>query len=53
VAAKFINGGNVYGGPNDSASGASPAGFPPIPEPSSAALLIAGLGGLLAAGRWH
>jgi len=60
VAAKFINGGGVFdesptndpgGSNNDSAFGASAEGFPPIPEPGAAALLITGLGGLLAAKR--
>lgn len=58
VAAKFINGGAVYDeGPgnkldgNDSAYGASGEGFPPIPEPGTAALLFVGLSGLLAATR--
>jgi len=46
VAAKFINGGNVYGDPNDSAFGASSAGY--VPEPGTAALL--GLGLLALAG---
>jgi hypothetical protein len=46
VVAKFINGGNVYDDPNDSAWGASP-----VPEPGTAALLGLGLIGLVAAGR--
>ena len=47
VAAKFINGGNVYGDPNDSAWGASTV----VPEPGTAALLGLGLIGLVGAGR--
>jgi hypothetical protein len=46
VVAKFINGGDAYGDPNDSAFGASP-----VPEPGTAALLGLGLIGLVAAGR--
>ena len=41
VAAKFINGGDAYGDPNDSAFGASP-----IPEPSTALLMGLGLVGM-------
>jgi hypothetical protein len=41
AAAKFINGGNAYGDPNDSAFGASP-----IPEPSTALLMGLGLVGM-------
>jgi hypothetical protein len=47
AAAKFVQGPG-----DDSAFGAgNDPSFPPIPEPGSAALLIAGLGGLLAASR--
>jgi hypothetical protein len=46
AAAKFINGGNAFGDPNDSAFGASA-----IPEPSTALLLSLGLVGLAARHR--
>lgn len=46
AAAKFINGGNVNGDPNDSAWGASP-----VPEPSTALLVGLGLTGLAATAR--
>ena len=46
AAAKFINGGDRFGDPNDSAFGASP-----IPEPSTALLLSLGLVGLAARRR--
>jgi hypothetical protein len=49
VAAKFINGGDAFGDPNDSAFGASPAAF--IPEPGTAALLALGLFGLAIGSR--
>ncbi|MBW2274956.1 MAG: PEP-CTERM sorting domain-containing protein [Deltaproteobacteria bacterium] len=41
AAAKFRNGGNVNGDPNDSAFGASP-----VPEPTTAVLLALGLVGI-------
>jgi hypothetical protein len=51
VAAKFVNGGPAFGDPNDSAFGASGEGFPPVPEPGTAALVGLGLLGLAYAGR--
>lgn len=49
VAAKFINGGDAYGDPNDSAFGASPVAF--VPEPATAATVALGLIGLGWMGR--
>jgi hypothetical protein len=46
AAAKFLNGGDVYGDPNDSALGASA-----VPEPSTALLMSLGLAGLAAVRR--
>lgn len=46
VAAKFINGGDNFGDPNDSAFGASPAGF--VPEPGTGTLVGLGLFAMVA-----
>jgi hypothetical protein len=55
VGAKFVNGGEffdeAFAGGDDSAFGASGEGFPPVPEPGTAALVAAGLIGLAYAGR--
>ena len=50
VAAKFINGGDVNGDPNDSAFGGSGDGGL-VPEPGTLALTCMGLAGLLLMGR--
>lgn len=46
IAAKFVNGPD-----DDSAFGAGDGGFPPVPEPLTAALLASGLVGLVRMGR--